>query len=404
MDVLQRKQVGLWSMGEGMATRSDARNPIARGIGLAALAAALFGATAPLLQNASRGLNAVAAAAFLYLGAGGFAMAARVRRAGSRREAALRRADVPRVLIVAVLGGIAGPALLVYGLESTDAVRASLLLTLEAPFTALLAALVFREYVSRRVWLAVASITAGAVLLVYPGIARGASRGDVFIVLACLAWALDNTIARKLADRDPLSVVAAKGLLGGSLSLVVALLAGWVTVTAGSALRLLALGALGYGLSLQLYLRAQRVVGTARTASVFATAPFVGVAAAVAMGTPWPGLVFAPAAALMALGVWLHSTEHHAPRPRPPGPRSRPRARSRRRPPRAFPRSDARRSPRTPPSSRAGQPRARAQRGHPPPSRPLGLGQSPRTDRHFSDFSRSKRLRVGVSRSSSDLG
>ena len=287
------------------------RGPIARGVGLAALAAVLFGATAPLLQSASRGLNALAAAAFLYLGAGGFAMVARIRRAGTRKEAALTRSDIPRILVVAVLGGIAGPALLVYGIKSTDAVRASLLLTLEAPFTVLLAAAVFREYVSRRVWFAVVSIAAGAVVLAYPASIRGAATGNVFIVLACFAWALDNAISRKLADRDPLAVVAAKGLIGGSLSLTVAFLSGWVTLTAGSAMSLLALGGAGYGLSLQLYLRAQRVVGTARTASVFATAPFVGVAVAVAMGTPWPGMVFAVAAGLMAIGIWLHSTERH---------------------------------------------------------------------------------------------
>ena len=71
-------------------------------------------------------------------------------------------------------------------------------------------------------------------------------------------------------------------------------------------------GAVGYGLSLQLYLRAQRVVGAARTASVFAAAPFVGVAVAMMVGTPWPGAVVALSAALMAAGMWLHATEHHA--------------------------------------------------------------------------------------------
>ena len=301
----------------GMVVRPSASGPIARGIGLAVCAAVLFGATAPLLQRVSRGGNALAAAAFLYLGAGGFAMiASRIRRsgthrAGTRAEAALGWSDVPRIVVVAILGGVAGPALLVYGLERTDAVRASLLLAVEAPLTVLLAAAAFREHVSRRVWLAVAAITAGAVLLAHPALTRGAAAGDLFVLLACLAWALDNTTARKLADRNPLSVVAAKGLLGGALSLAVASVAGWITLPASSAARLLVLGAVGYGLSLQLYLRAQRVVGTARTASVFATAPFVGVAVAVAMGTPWPGPAFALAAALVAAGIWLHATERH---------------------------------------------------------------------------------------------
>jgi drug/metabolite transporter (DMT)-like permease len=295
-----------------MASGSETSGPFARGVGLAALAALLFGATAPLLQIASRGLNAVAAAAFLYLGAGALALVSKLGRSGgARRETALARSDLPRVLLVALLGGFAGPALLVYGLESTDAVRASLLLTLEAPLTALLAAALFHEHVSRRVWFALALITLGAGVLANPARAGGATRGDLFVVLACLAWALDNSLSRKLADRDPLAVVAAKGLCGASLSLAVAYSAGWITIGFGAALRLLALGAVGYGLSLQLYLRAQRIVGAARTASVFAAAPFVGVAVAVTLGTPWPGAVAALSAALMAVGMWLHVTERH---------------------------------------------------------------------------------------------
>ncbi len=216
---------------------------------------------------------------------------------------------------MALLGGFAGPALLVYGLESTDAVRASLLLTLEAPLTALFAAALFREYVSRRVWLAVTFITIGAATLAYPALAHGSTRGrttgELFVVLACIAWALDNSLSRKLAERDPLAVVAAKGLCGAALSLSVALAAGWITIGAGAALRLLGVGAVGYGLSLQLYLRAQRIVGAARTASVFAAAPFVGVAVAMLVGTPWPGAIVALSAGLMAVGIWLHATERH---------------------------------------------------------------------------------------------
>jgi drug/metabolite transporter (DMT)-like permease len=302
-----------------MAAGSETTRPFARGVGLAALAALLFGATAPLLQIAARGLNAVAAAAFLYLGAGALALLSQLGRSGRRKEAPLTRADLPRVLMVALLGGFAGPALLVQGLKNTDAVRASLLLTLEAPLTALLAAALFHEYVSRRVWFAVTFITIGAATLAYPalvhgstqGLTKGEIRGDFFVVLACLAWALDNGISRKLAERDPLAVVAAKGLCGASLSLSVAFAAGWITIDFGAALRLLLLGAVGYGLSLQLYLRAQRVVGSARTASVFAAAPFVGVAVALMVGNPWPGAGVTLAAGLMAVGIWLHATEHH---------------------------------------------------------------------------------------------
>ena len=95
------------------------------------------------------------------------------------------------------------------------------------------------------------------------------------------------------------------------MSLSVAFAAGWITVGGGTALALMAVGAVGYGLSLQLYLRAQRMVGAARTASVFAAGPFVGVAVAMLVGTPWPGPIVALSAGLMAVGIWLHTTERH---------------------------------------------------------------------------------------------
>ena len=127
-----------------------------------------------------------------------------------------------------------------------------------------------------------------------------------------LAWALDNVVSRTFADRDPLSVVAWKGLLGGLLSAAVAVVAGEARPSlARRRSRSPAIGAVGYGVSLLCYLRAQALVGAARTASVFAAAPFVGSAVALALGAPWPGVALAGAAALMLAGVWLHASERH---------------------------------------------------------------------------------------------
>ncbi len=67
---------------------------------------------------------------------------------------------------------------------------------------------------------------------------------------------------------------------------------------------------MGFGFSLRLYLKAQRRLGAARTASVFALAPFVGALVATALGEPLSPMLFV-AALLMGIGVWLHATEHH---------------------------------------------------------------------------------------------
>jgi len=289
------------------------RTQIRRGVGLAAAAALAFGATVPLLKRASAGVGVFTTSGLLYLGA---ATAAFVAIAMRRRPAATvpwRAPQVARLLGLAALGAVCAPALLVVGIKRTDAVTTSLLLTLEAPFTMLLALLLFHEHLGRRALVAAALILAGAALAAAPsGAGGGVGPGAAFVAAAMLAWALDNAVSRTFADRDPLSVVVWKGLFGGTLSTGVAALVGegWPSGVAAIA-AIAAIGAVGYGLSLVLYLRAQALIGAARTASVFAAAPFVGSAVALALGAPWPGVAVAFAAALMLAGVWLHASERH---------------------------------------------------------------------------------------------
>ena len=286
---------------------------IRRGAALAGLAALLFGMTAPLLKRASAGTGPLLSGALLYLGAAlGAGLLASLRRQ-ARGPAVTQRRALIRLAAVALVGGALAPTLLVLGLARADAATASLLLALEAPFTLVLARLVLKEYIGRRVAAAALAIVAGGGVLV--GGALGvpaAASGALLVAAAALAWAVDNLLSRPLADHDPLEVVALKGILGGLLSGAVGLAIGERVPGLPRTGALLALGAVGYGFSLQLYLRAQRVVGAARTASIFASAPFFGAAIAFAFGTPWPGATFPLAALLVGVGLWLHLSEHHA--------------------------------------------------------------------------------------------
>jgi drug/metabolite transporter (DMT)-like permease len=285
---------------------------IRRGVGLAAAAALAFGVTVPLLKLASAGVGVFTCGSLLYLGAAaaaGVVIALRRQRGAS---GLLRGRALVRLLGLALLGAVCAPALLVVGVKRTDAVTTSLLLTLEAPFTMLLARLLFHEHLGRRALAAAALILGGALLAGTPSAMGGAPGwGAAFVAAAMLVWALDNAISRTFADRDPLSVVAWKGLLGGLLSGGIALVAGEARPSAVATAAIAAIGAVGYGVSLICYLRAQALVGAARTASVFAAAPFVGSAVALALGAPWPGVALALAAALMLAGVWLHASERH---------------------------------------------------------------------------------------------
>ncbi len=282
---------------------------VGRGVTLAVLAALLFGATTPFIKWASRDVGPLVAGALLYLGAGlESALAAFILH---RRDGASLRATAPRLGLIALVGGSCAPALLVAGLARTDAATASLLLALEAPFTLLLARVFLGEFIGRRVVYAATMIFVAALLLAGPSHAAGAL-GAALVAAAALAWATDNLLSRALADHDPVRVVGWKGLLGRGASAVTALALAEAHPRLGPAAVLVALGALGYGVSLQLYLRAQSLMGAARTASVFAAGPFVGAAIALAGGAPWPGPRFVFAAVLVLVGIWLHLSERHA--------------------------------------------------------------------------------------------
>jgi drug/metabolite transporter (DMT)-like permease len=294
------------------------KTPLATGGTLALASAVAFGATTPLVQRLGRGVGPFTTAALLY---GGAALLSAL--APARRDAPLRLQDAPRVVAVALMGAVAAPMALAWGLQHTSGVTASLLLNLEALFTVLLARVVWREPIHARVGIAVAAMVSGGALLVAQGNkaaldAAGSSLGGasgvvgaLAIVGATLAWAADNVVGRPLADRAATQVVLAKGGLGAVLSLSIARALGEGWPRWGAAAALAACGAIGYGASLHLYLRAQRLMGAARTGSIFAAAPFLGAALALAMGERIAGAATLGAGVLCAIGVWLHLTEVH---------------------------------------------------------------------------------------------
>jgi drug/metabolite transporter (DMT)-like permease len=192
-----------------------------------------------------------------------------------------------------------------------DSASASLALNLEGVFTALLAWVVFRENVDRRIFLGMACIVAGGVLLSLGPAGRGDATGLWAIAAACAAWAIDNNLTRKVSLHDSLSIACAKGLIAGPVSVALAMRYGAPIPTLVRIFQAGIVGFIGYGLSLSLFVVALRRLGTARTGAYFSLAPFIGAALAVALGAPVNGVLLA-AAALMGAGLWLHLSEHHA--------------------------------------------------------------------------------------------
>ncbi|HXN31929.1 MAG TPA: DMT family transporter [Polyangiaceae bacterium] len=285
-------------------------NPLARGGALAVLAAVSFGVSTPLIQRLAQASGAFATATLLYAGAAAASLGGTGSKEG--REAPVRRRHVRRLVLVALAGAVFAPACFAWGLQHTSASGASLLLHFEAVFTVLLAWRLYHEPIGGRVAVALSLMVAGGACLVFGGHASGrVGWGAAAVVASTLGWAIDNTLTRPLADLNPTQVVRWKGALGAAFGLVASVLLRERFPSPAAMLGLLAIGATGYGLSLRLYLLAQRGIGAGRTGSIFALAPFVGAATAWAMGDRTPGLSTAVAAALFAVGVCLHLTERH---------------------------------------------------------------------------------------------
>ena len=288
------------------------RNP---GIGCALGAAVLFGASTPFAKLLLGEVSPLMLAGILYLGSGiGLALwlAVRARLYPDERSSPLARADLPWLAGAILAGGVAGPILLMQGLARSDAASASLLLNLEGVLTAAIAWTVFRENVDRRVFAGMAAIVAGGALLSAGAAPRaGALLGAGLIGAACLAWAIDNNLTRRISGGDAATIACVKGFAAGAVNLALAFAAGASLPSAQAGLWAGLLGFAGYGVSLALFVVALRHLGTARTGAYFSVAPFVGAALALGLLGEQPAPAFWAAAALMALGVWLHLTERH---------------------------------------------------------------------------------------------
>jgi drug/metabolite transporter (DMT)-like permease len=288
----------------------DSKRPFASGVLLAALAAASFGVTTPLLEKLGSGVSPLLAAGWLYAGAALGSVHPFGRPGG---EARLGRRHAGRLLAVAALGAVVAPIGLAFGLSHIGAFEASLLLNFEVLFTVLLAWRWYKEPIGPRFAAAIALMLAGGALLAMGSAgAAGFGWGAAGVVGATLAWALDNALSRPLADLDPGDVVRWKGAIGAAFSLAVSRLLRQSWPSYGTIAGLCACGAVGFGVSLRLYLLAQRRIGAARTASVFALAPFVGATVAWLAGERPGALAMGPATALFALGIALHLAERHA--------------------------------------------------------------------------------------------
>lgn len=280
----------------------------------AALGAAIFfGASTPFAKQLVGQVSPLLLAGLLYSGSGAGLIIARLIKDRGWLSSGLIKGDWLWLISAIIFGGILGPILLMFGLQQTSAATASLLLNIEAVLTALLAWIVFKESTAPRIVLGMGVIVAGGVLLSWPHgeTSQHSLPGSFAIAGACLCWAIDNNLTRKISVGDPFFIAGSKGLVSGIMSTSLAMCFGmtlphWLTISYA-----LMIGFVGYGVSLVLFVLALRGLGTARTGAYFSTAPFIGAAIAILFFHETTSILFWIAAALMGIGVWLHLTEHH---------------------------------------------------------------------------------------------
>jgi drug/metabolite transporter (DMT)-like permease len=273
--------------------------------------AALFGVSAPLAKILLGDISPWLLAGLLYLGSGlGLALA---RPFLPRDEAKLQRADLPWLGAAILAGGVIGPVLLMFGLAQGAAGATSLLLNLESVLTLVLAWVVFREYVDNRLLIGAAAIVAGAVILSWPTDAATSPslRSALLVAGACLAWAIDNNLTRKVSGADPVMIAMLKGLIAGAVNTAIALGGGAQFPELGAVFAAALLGFFSYGVSLTAFVLALRHLGTARTGAYYASAPFIGAAASILLLREPLTLPFVAGGLLMTIGLYLHLTERH---------------------------------------------------------------------------------------------
>ena len=285
---------------------------------LQALTAAIFfGASAPFAKLLLGDISPIFLAAFLYLGSGmGVSLVKlgqKLVRPAQQTEAGIKKADIKWLAGAILSGGVMAPIVLMISLKNTPASTASLLLNFEGVGTTLIALLFFREAISRRAWMAILVITLASIFL-STNFAEGfgLSLGAMGIILACVLWGLDNNLTRNISGKDPLVIVAWKGVVAGTFSFFLAFLLGNPMPSLPSIISTMILGFISYGMSTILFILSMRGLGAARTSALYGTAPLAGVLLSIIIFGESPSSSYSLAGILMIGGALMLINEEHA--------------------------------------------------------------------------------------------
>lgn len=270
-----------------------------------ALSAVLFGAATPATKLVVDNVGAVALAGLLYLGAAAAVAPFALR---EQRSSATGRQRMRLFLAVGLGGGLA-PVLLVLALARTPAGTVSLFLNLELVATVIIARVFLQEHIGRRPGLGIVVVVLGGVILAGTSSA-GVAAGALLVAAACVCWGIDNAITASLDSYTPAQITLVKGVVAGTVNLLLG-----IALDGAPALRYVlaafAIGAIGYGLSITMWITGARLVGAARGQVIFALAPFVGAVLAWPVNGDRLTTTTIVAFTVSLVGVLVVATSHH---------------------------------------------------------------------------------------------
>ena len=273
----------------------------------AILAAALYALNAPISKLLLTQIPSTMMAGLLYLGAGiGIFFMEKLKK--NNDELPLTKKELPYTIAMVVLD-IAAPIFLMIGLTKCSAANASLLNNFEIVATSLIALFIFKEAISKKLWVAIIFVTVSSILLSFEDMSSLAfSWGSLFVLFACVCWGLENNCTRMLSSKNPAQIVIIKGLGSGLGSLFLSFMIGERFTGIGYIVLAFLLGFVAYGLSIYFYIYAQRDLGAAKTSTYYAISPFIGAVLSLIIFRELPSVTFMVAVVVMAIGTYLAST------------------------------------------------------------------------------------------------
>ncbi len=289
----------------------------------AILAAALYAINVPFSKMLLNQVEPTMMASFLYLGAGlgmfVYSVASKATGKATPTEP-LTKKELPYTIAMVVLDIIA-PILLMFGIKASHAANVSLINNFEIVATSLIALFVFKEVISKRLWIAISLVTVASVILSFEGAGSFEFNiGSLFVFGACLCWGIENNCTRMISNKSSIEIVVIKGTFSGLGSLIVALAIGESIPSIPWMMCVLLLGFVAYGLSIYFYVMAQKDLGAAKTSAYYSIAPFLGVAFGMLILGERPEIQFYVALAVMIISTYFmikdtielqHTHEHN---------------------------------------------------------------------------------------------